>query len=40
MGEKEIKDLGFQNEWEGKVKATGNNRNTSKKASLEINLML
>lgn len=40
-GEKEIKqDSGFQNEWEGTVEATDNNRNTSKEASLEINLML
>lgn len=40
-GEKEIKeDSGFQNEWEGEVEATGNNRNTSKEASVEINLML
>lgn len=38
-GEKEIKDSGFQNEWEGKLEATGNNRNTSKDASLEIKLM-
>lgn len=40
-GDKKIKeDSGFQNEWDGNVEATGNNKNASKEASLEINLIL